>query len=148
VTRLSEKSQLQLARVTTFVFITASMLIAITATGAGGVIKIVVDVVAATVGVIGIPLMLGLLPWFRRSGPTAALSSVLLGLGVWAVLFIMSKNGVTISKEALVSSPIVTSTVVYILAGFFKPERTDGRDELIDSLEADGEEVAATAVTK
>jgi hypothetical protein len=99
--------------------------------------------VAATVGVIGIPLILGLLPWFRRSGPRAALSSVLLGLGVWAVLFIISKNGVTVSKEALVSSPIVVSTLVYVLAGIFLPERTNDRDELIDALESDTEDVEA-----
>jgi Na+/proline symporter len=135
--RLSEKAKLQGARITTFLFITASMLIAIGTSGTGVVIKIVVDVVAATVGVIGIPLILGLLPWFRRSGPRAALSSVLLGLGVWAVLFIMSKSGVTVSKEALVSTPIVLSTLVYILGGVFFPERTTQRDELIDTLESD-----------
>jgi hypothetical protein len=130
--RLSEK-----AKLTTFLFIAASMLIAIGTNGTGVVIKIVVDVVAATVGVIGIPLILGLLPWFRRSGPTAALSSVLLGLGVWATLFITQKTGVTISKEALVSTPIVVSTLTYVLVGLFRSEQTPDRDELIEALESD-----------
>ncbi|GAB3912947.1 hypothetical protein GCM10029964_121650 [Kibdelosporangium lantanae] len=65
--RLSEKARLRSARITTFLFLTASMLIAIGTSGTGVVIKIVV---AATVGVIGIPLILGLLPWSTsaRSG--------------------------------------------------------------------------------
>jgi Na+/proline symporter len=144
--RLSEKAKLQGARLTTFLFIAASMLIAIGTNGTGVVIKIVVDVVAATVGVIGIPLILGLLPWFRRSGPAAALSSVLLGLGVWATLFISQKSGVTVSKEALVALPILVSTVTYIAVGLFRPERTADRDELIDALESDEDTTKAIPV--
>jgi Na+/proline symporter len=137
VTRLGESAQLQLARITTFLFIAVSMLIAISTSGTGVVIKIVVDVVAATVGVIGIPLLLGLLPWFRRSGPRAALSAVLLGLGVWAALFIAQKTGAVVSKEALVAYPILTSTVIYVLGGLLLPERAARRDELIDTLGSD-----------
>ncbi len=75
VRNLSERAELTFARTTTFLFVLISMVIAISTEGQGVVLKIVVDVVAATMGPISIPLMLGLLPWFRRSGPTAALVS-------------------------------------------------------------------------
>ncbi|WP_350277553.1 hypothetical protein [Kribbella sp. HUAS MG21] len=68
VRRLTDAAALKFARIVTFTFVTVSMLIAIATNGEGVVLKIVVDLVAATMGPIAIPLMLGLLPWFRRSG--------------------------------------------------------------------------------
>jgi hypothetical protein len=89
------------------------------------------------------PLILGLLPWFRRSGPRAALSAVLLGLGVWLVLFVLSKSGVVVSKEQLVAWPILVSAVVYVAGGLLWPERTQDRDELVNALESDEETAVA-----
>ncbi|SDN21398.1 sodium:solute symporter family protein [Allokutzneria albata] len=134
---LTAEKQLRLARITTFVFIGASMLIAVTSGGQGWVLKIVVDLVAATMGPIAVPLMLGLLPWFRRMGPSAAIASVVGGLGVWAFLYISQQSGVSVDKEALVAFPLLTSLVLYIAVGLLRPEREARRDELIDSLSTD-----------
>ncbi|RCG32539.1 Na+:solute symporter [Sphaerisporangium album] len=134
VRALDASGALKLARVTTFLFVLVSMTIAITTQGQGVVLKIVVDVVAATMGPISIPLMLGLLPWFRRSGPTAAIVSWAAGLGVWAVLkwVIASTN-----QTLVVAAPLVTSLVLYVAIGLLKPENRPDRDALIDSLQTD-----------
>ncbi|MFC7380978.1 sodium:solute symporter family protein [Sphaerisporangium rhizosphaerae] len=125
---------LRLARVTTFIFVVVSMTIAITTQGQGVVLKIVVDVVAATMGPISIPLMLGLLPWFKRSGPTAAITSWAAGLAVWAVIkwVIASTN-----QTLVVAAPLVTSLILYVVIGLLRPENTPSRDELVDSLNTD-----------
>jgi Na+/proline symporter len=142
--RFSEKAKLQAARITTFLFIGVSMLIAVTSGGQGWVLGIVVDLVAATMGPIAIPLMLGLLPWFKRCGPAAALSSVIGGLGVWAALYITQKAELAVvAKGLLVSAPLVTSLVLFLVVGWLKPEGTEDRDALVDSLDSDEGQPAA-----
>lgn len=71
---------LLIARVCTVVFITISMVVAIEADHFGGVLGIIVGLVAAVMGPISIPMLLGLLPLFHKCGPRAALSSWALGL--------------------------------------------------------------------
>nr|WP_062340716.1 sodium:solute symporter family protein [Herbidospora sakaeratensis] len=132
--RLADAAQLTFARVTTFAFVLISMVIAITTEGQGVVLKIVVDLVAATMGPISIPLMLGMLPWFRRSGPLAAIVSWAAGLGVWA--YVKWIAGST-DQAVVVGVPLVTSLVLYVAVGLLRPERTRDRDELIDSLNDD-----------
>ncbi|MFC6086992.1 sodium:solute symporter family protein [Sphaerisporangium aureirubrum] len=142
VREMSREGALRLARITTFVFVATSMAIAISTQGQGVVLKIVVDVVAATMGPISIPLMLGLLPWFRRSGPTAAIVSWAAGLGVWAVIkwVIASTN-----QTLVVAAPLVTSLILYVVIGLLKPENRPDRDELVDSLNSDAPDDRATA---
>ncbi|GLX92200.1 sodium:solute symporter family protein [Herbidospora sp. NBRC 101105] len=132
--RLADAAQLTFARVTTFVFVLISMVIAITTEGQGMVLKIVVDLVAATMGPISIPLMLGMLPWFRRSGPLAAIVSWAAGLSVWA--YVKWIAGST-DQAVVVGVPLVTSLVLYVAVGLLRPERTRDRDELVDSLNDD-----------
>ncbi|MFB9677859.1 sodium:solute symporter family protein [Streptosporangium vulgare] len=131
VRELSARAELTFARVTTFTFVLISMTIAISTEGQGVVLKIVVDLVAATMGPISIPLMLGMLPWFKRSGPTAAIASWAAGLGVWAYVkwIIESKD-----TAMVVGVPLVTSLVLYVVIGFLKPENREDRDALVDSL--------------
>ncbi|GAA3811416.1 Na+:solute symporter [Sphaerisporangium flaviroseum] len=134
VRTLTAQGALKLARVTTFIFVATSMTIAIITQGQGVVLKIVVDVVAATMGPISIPLMLGLLPWFKRSGPTAAIISWAAGLSVWAVIkWVIASTNTTL----VVAAPLVTSLILYVLIGFLRPENTPDREELVDSLGSD-----------
>ncbi|GII78264.1 sodium-coupled permease [Sphaerisporangium rufum] len=135
VRTLDAAGALRLARITTFLFVAISMTIAISTQGQGVVLKIVVDVVAATMGPISIPLMLGLLPWFKRSGPLAAITSWAAGLGVWAVV----KWGLTKPDQTLVvAAPLVTSLILYVVIGLLRPENRPDRDALVDSLDSDG----------
>ncbi|MFI9811027.1 sodium:solute symporter family protein [Saccharothrix variisporea] len=141
VTRLSEAAQLQLARVTTFAFIGLSMTIALTADTKGFVLKVVIALVAATMGPIAIPLMLGLLPWFKRVGPTAAIASVVGGLGTWAVLYVLQQNKVAfVTQAVIVSWPLLVSLVLYLVVGLvLRPEPSADRADLVDSLQTDTE---------
>ncbi|GAA1598429.1 Na+:solute symporter [Kribbella sancticallisti] len=135
--RLSDAGILKFARITTFTFVTLSMLIAIITGGQGVVLKIVVDLVAATMGPISIPLMLGLLPWFRRCGARAAIASWAAGLIVWSVV----KWGAGSTDTTLVVAlPLATSLVVYVGLGLLLPERRPEVDELLDSLNTDPDE--------
>ena len=132
--RLSDASTLKFARITTFTFVTVSMLIAIITNGQGVVLKIVVDLVAATMGPISIPLMLGMLPWFRRSGSRAAIASWAIGLTVWAIV----KWGIESTDTTLVVAlPLATSLVVYVGLGLLMPERRPDVDDLLESLNTD-----------
>jgi Na+/proline symporter len=136
--RLSDAAILKFARITTFTFVTVSMLIAIITNGQGVVLKIVVDLVAATMGPISIPLMLGLLPWFRRCGSRAAIASWAAGLIVWAIV----KWGIGSTDTTLVVAlPLATSLVVYVGLGLLLPERRADVDDLLDSLNTDPAEL-------
>jgi Na+/proline symporter len=85
-------------------------------------------------GPISIPLMLGLLPWFRRSGSRAAIASWAIGLIVWAIV----KWGVGSTDTTLVVAlPLATSLVVYIGLGLLLPERRAEVDDLLESLNHD-----------
>ncbi|GAA1578933.1 MULTISPECIES: sodium:solute symporter family protein [Kribbella] len=142
VRQLTDRATLKMARIVTFTFVTVSMLIAIATNGEGVVLKIVVDLVAATMGPIAIPLMLGLLPWFRRSGSRAALASWAVGLIAWAIV----KYGVGSTDQTLVVAlPLATSLVVYVGLGLLAPEQRAEVDELVDSLDTDSEVTARAA---
>ncbi|MGP4113890.1 sodium:solute symporter family protein [Streptomyces sp. 4N509B] len=144
VRRLGQAAQLRFARVTTVVFVATSMIIAITTGGEGFVLDVVVDLVAATMGPISIPLMLGLLPWFRRCGPIAAITSWAGGLAVWYVVFYIVEDA---SQTQVVSLPLLTSLVLYVGIGLVRPDQREERDVLLESLNTDPtpEEAAAVA---
>lgn len=134
VRALSEAAQLFFARVTTVSFVSVSMIIAISTGGEGFVLDTVVELVAATMGPISIPLMLGLLPWFRRHGPTAAITSWAGGLAVWYVVRYVMEDA---TQTQIVGLPLLTSLVLYLVVGWLRPEGTTERDALIDSLNSD-----------
>ncbi|SNS62218.1 hypothetical protein SAMN05216276_1012161 [Streptosporangium subroseum] len=100
------------------------------------------DLVAATMGPISIPLMPGMPPWFKRSGPTAAIASWAAGLTVWAyVKWIVEST----DTAMVVGVPLVTSLVLYVAIGLLKPENREDSDALVDSLGSDPEAERATA---
>lgn len=134
VRQLTQADQLLFARITTVAFVAVSMSIALLADPDGFILTVVVSIVAATMGPISIPLMLGLLPWFKNTGPTAAITSWAGGLAVWAYLY----WGVEGAGETVtVSAPLLTSLVLYVGIGLLKPEAGAERAALVDSLDAD-----------
>ena len=131
-----------MARLTTFLFIILSMGIALTADSFGGVLGLLIAWFGALVGPIAVPMLLGLLPAFRRSGSAAAITSWAVGLVVFALNKYVFAGPIgelgTATEQALtVSAPVVCSIVVFIVYGFIRPARSAEVDELVESLNHD-----------
>jgi Na+/proline symporter len=128
---LGDRAGLLAARVCTVVFIAVSMVVAIESSHFGGVLGIIVGLVAAVMGPISIPMLLGLLPLFRRFGPIAALASWALGLlGYVLVKFVLDGS----SQTTVIATPLVTSLAVYVLAGLVLPQRSPEADSITANL--------------
>jgi Na+/proline symporter len=143
----SEKAGLVAARWSTITFLLLSMAIAtqINSPTFKDIITVVVKWVAGLMGPIAIPLMLGMLGTFRRSGPTAALTSWASGLLAFFLinynLDFSQREGVPLQYQ--VSVPLAISLVLYIVIGFVKPEDTPKRVAIIDRINTDGDSAAA-----
>ncbi|WP_055589743.1 sodium:solute symporter family protein [Peterkaempfera griseoplana] len=131
------------ARACTVLFITVSMLVAIESAHFGGVLGIIVGLVAAVMGPISIPMLLGLLPLFRRWGARAALSSWALGLGA----YVLVKWGIgSTDQTVVIATPLITSLAVYVLAGLVLPE-PDAEADAITAAVSPGPESGSEAQT-
>ncbi|UUV31245.1 Na+:solute symporter [Amycolatopsis roodepoortensis] len=131
--RWTEAQGLLAARITTAIFIVLTMAVATQAPKLGGVLGIVVLWVAALMGPISVPLLLGMLPWFRRSGSRAALVSWAGGLIAYAIAY----YGFKATLAVTVSTPILVSLGLFIGLGYLMPERTAATDEIIDTIDRD-----------
>ncbi|HZE40847.1 MAG TPA: sodium:solute symporter family protein [Stackebrandtia sp.] len=131
----TDSQKLATGRIATVAFIVASMAIATQATSLGGVLTIVVSWVAALMGPISVPLLLGMLPWFRRCGSRAALISWAGGLITYGLVYYAFVS----SQTTIVVAPILASLIIYIGLGLVASERTSETDAMIDSLSTDAE---------
>jgi Na+/proline symporter len=129
------------ARVTTLAFLGLSMAVAtqVNSPTFKDIITVVIKWVAGLMGPIAIPFMLGLLPRFRKSGPTAALTSWALGLLAFYLLNYPINDAVSggVDLEYQISLPLVVSLVLYIVIGWIKPEDTPERDALLAKINSD-----------
>ncbi|MFE9450744.1 sodium:solute symporter family protein [Streptomyces sp. NPDC006739] len=138
------------ARVTTVVFLGLSMSVAtqVNTPAFKDIITVVIKWVAGLMGPIAIPMMLGLLRRFRRSGPTAALTSWAAGLlAFWLVNYPINWNvhgGVPLQYQ--VSVPLAVSLVLYIVVGYLRPEDTPERLAVIERINTDDDGTEALAV--
>lgn len=129
----TEAQGLLAARITTAIFILMTMAVATQAPKLGGVLGIVVLWVAALIGPISVPLLLGMLPWFRGSGSRAALISWAGGLIAYAIVY----YGLNATLAVTVSTPILVSLALFIGLGYLMPERKAGTDAIIDTINSD-----------
>jgi SSS family solute:Na+ symporter len=138
---MASKTELTVGRLATFLFIGLSMIIALEANSFGGVIGLLILWFGALVGPIAIPMLLGMLRPFRRSGPSAALFSWAVGLIVFAVnkyVLVDWVNSFGNNASAVsVAAPIVASIIVFWLMGFIRPWHNDESDALIEALNVD-----------
>jgi SSS family solute:Na+ symporter len=148
---MSGQTELFIGRLSTFLFIALSMGIALTADSFGGVLGLIILWFGALVGPIAIPMLFGMLPAFRRCGPTAALASWATGL----IVFVLVKYVFVGEIKALnpdwitsitVAGPVLCSLAVFILVGLVAPWRNAEADALIDALETDESAVAGIPV--
>jgi Na+/proline symporter len=124
-------------RVCTVVFIGASMVVALQAEALGGPLGIIVALVAAVMGPISIPMLLGLLPAFRRCGARAALISW--GCGLAGYLLVEYVIGST-NQTATVATPLLTSLVLFVGLGLLFPEPSAAADEITRAIGPDGDD--------
>jgi len=110
---VDDKHSLRTARITTFIFTLATLVIALNYQRFGGVLGLIVNWFGALLGPTSMPLLLGLIPMFRRCGPKAAIASILAGL----LTFIITKDMNTHSLAIEVGLPTIVSAIVFIVGG-------------------------------
>ncbi|MEV6007513.1 sodium:solute symporter family protein [Streptomyces sp. NPDC051976] len=129
------------ARLTTLTFLGLSMAVAtqVNSPTFKDIITVVIKWVAGLMGPIAIPFMLGLLPRFRKSGPTAALTSWALGLFAFYLLNYPINDAISggVKLQYQISVPLAVSLVLYIVIGWIKPEDTPERDALLAKINSD-----------
>jgi solute:Na+ symporter, SSS family len=125
------------------------MVIAATSDSFGGVLGLIIAWFGALIGPVAIPMLLGMLPAFKRCGPDAALLSWAVGLAVFAITKYaipgqLASLGAANSQLISVISPIVASLIVFVVVGLVHPYHDEESDELVDSLSVDADEATTT----
>lgn len=134
VRKFTPKQSLVLARITTFSFTLLTIIVAMNSHHFGGVFGLIVSWFASLLGPIAIPMILGLLPMFRRSGSISALVSIIGGLLAFAVTKMVP--GLSLAVE--VATPMLVSLILFVLTGFlFKNDESEKADDLLDALNSD-----------
>jgi len=109
----ADKHSLRTARITTFGFTLATIMIALNYERFGGVLGLIVNWFGALLGPTSKPLLLGLLPVFKSCGPKAAISSIIAGV----ITFVITKNMNLNSLALEVGSPTIVSAIVFVGVG-------------------------------
>jgi Na+/proline symporter len=117
INRENQKSLVR-ARITTFTFITGTVVLALFADHFGGVLGLLINWFAAFVGVISVPMILGLMPVFRRCGSLGAIISMIAG----TLTFIITKLIITqdlieihpVLKATEIGLPVIVSLIVFL----------------------------------
>jgi solute:Na+ symporter, SSS family len=134
---MKRKQSLFLARASTFVFTTLTLIVAIFADNFGGVIGLIISWFGALVGPVAIPMILGLLPAFRHCGSRAAIISIIGGL----IGFVVANYVLDVSQSIEILTPIGVSLVLFISIGWLSRNRvvSDEVLELMEKLQSDSE---------
>ena len=143
--KLRDSGQLLLGRVTTFLFLTFSMVLALYSRHFGGVIGIVILWYGALLGPIAIPMLLGLLRPMRRSGSAAAISCWVMGAVTFGALKAFPLQhllgvGSSYTNALSVGAPMLASFVTYVVVGLVAPAPNAKATAFLDALHAGNDE--------
>ncbi|MFU2016006.1 sodium:solute symporter family protein [Peribacillus butanolivorans] len=132
---LSQKQSLKVARISTFIFIFLTLILAIYSDVFGGVLGLLISWFAALVGPVSIPMLLGLFPLFRHCNSKAAIISIISGLATFAL--VNSLEGIALSIE--IGSPISVSLLTFTLVGFLNRNKAVSSEvvDLLNSISKD-----------
>ncbi len=124
---MEAKRELRMARITTFTFVFLTLIITAFYREFGGVIGLIITWFAALVGPTAIPMILGLIPWFKHSDSRAAIASIITGVAVFVLIKAVGYHG---SEALTMSAPTIASSLVYIGMGWANrkkklPERVE-----------------------
>jgi len=136
---MDTKTELVVGRISVFTFIALSMVIALTADSFGGVIGLIILWFGGLVGPIAIPVLLGMLPAFKRCGPLAAITSWAVGLAVFVLTrYVFDGQIAELAPDQVtavsVGGPVLCSIVTFILIGFIRPWHNEEADALVDAI--------------
>jgi solute:Na+ symporter, SSS family len=139
---LDTRAELIVGRISVFTFIALSMVIALTADSFGGVLGLIILWFGGLVGPIAIPMLLGMLPAFKRCGPVAAITSWAVGLAVFALTRYVLDDAISQlapdqATAVQVGGPVVCSIVTFVVIGLVAPWRNADSDELVDAISRD-----------
>ncbi|WP_020573170.1 sodium:solute symporter family protein [Actinopolymorpha alba] len=140
--QMTGRAELAAGRFSVFCFIALSMGIALAADSFGGVLGLIILWFGALVGPIAIPMLLGMLPAFRRCGPSAAIASWATGLVVfvlvkYAFADAIARLGGNLGPTFTVAGPVACALLVFVLTGFVRPWRNQDSDALVAELATD-----------
>lgn len=111
---ISGRKTLLIARVSTVVLMVLTIVVGFNQNAFGGVIGLVLDWWGAMVGVLGIPLLLGLFKPFRHSNGGVTFASVLVG----AIVFGLQKaDPHLVSVDWGTTLPLLVTAAIYIVGG-------------------------------
>ncbi|WP_414661826.1 sodium:solute symporter family transporter [Horticoccus sp. 23ND18S-11] len=138
---MDQKRSLRLARVTTLLFTFLTLLIGIEAERFGGVLGLIISWFAALIGPVSVPMLLGLLPFFRHADSRAAIASILAGL----LAFVIVTYGINGSQGVRVLAPLASSLIVYAGLAWLNRHRPvpPAVDELLRAVSTDAPSRAA-----
>jgi len=137
--RPSDRIQLLSGRICTLLFLSLSMVIALTADHFGGVIGLVLLWYGALLGPIAIPILFGMLRVFRRSGPNAAIASWFAGAIAFGLIkFVFSEQIAhlpgDLTTTITVAGPVLSSLAVFIGVGLIWPAKDPAANHLLDLI--------------
>lgn len=140
----ADAQQLLFGRITTFSFLLISMVLALFSSHFGGVIGMVILWYGALLGPIAVPILLGLLRPFRRSGPSAAFGSCIFGALAFGSLKLSAiqpwlASHAHIANAITVGAPLFVSLFAYIIIGFFYPCRNKDSAAFLEAIDPSAE---------
>jgi SSS family solute:Na+ symporter len=149
--RPSDRIQLRSGRLCTLLFLALSMGIALSADHFGGVMGLLILWYGALVGPIAIPMLFGMLKFFRRSGSAAALASWASGaLAFGLIKFVfpiqIDRLPGDLTTTITVAGPVLSSLLVYVGVGLIWPATNLASDVLIQLIQTDVESLVTPVV--
>jgi len=107
--QLSESGSLRLARITTVAFTLMTIIVALQAESFGGVLGLIISWFAALLGPIAVPMLLGLLPWYKHCDAKAAIITIIIGFS----MFVLTRYGFEVGQAGQIGLPVLSSLLFY-----------------------------------
>jgi Na+/proline symporter len=137
---LDQRQSLRVARVTTLLFTSLTLLVGVEADRFGGILSLLISWFAALIGPVSVPMLFGLLPAFRHAGAGAASASILGGF----VAFVLATSVFSAGMGVKVLAPIATSLAFFCGLALVNRGRPVPRavDELLRAVSGKSEPAA------
>lgn len=117
--QLDQKRGLRVARLTTFTFMALTLMIGIEAERFGGVLGLIIAWFGALIGPVSVPMVFGLLPWFKHADARAAIISIFAGF----FAFVIVTYGLDGNIDMRTLVPVSTSIIVFSFMSWMRRQQ-------------------------